>query len=77
MAIFNTQTLHPCKFLYKNSYSGFDIKKFQLISDNSEFKKLYNGTILDSLIVDKFDGKIEITFYYSDISFISFNESNP
>lgn len=52
-------------YLYKNSYDGFDIEEYQLLYDaygnSSEFEKLYNGTILDTLIVDKWisDGKIE------------------
>ena len=67
-------------YLYKNSYNGFDIEEFQLLYDNkSEFKKLYNGTILDSLIVDKWisDGKIEkpeIILNYSEVFRISKRE---
>ena len=30
-------------YLSQNSYSGFDIKKFQLIKDNSEFKNYIMG----------------------------------
>ena len=60
-------------YLYKNSYDGFDIEEYQLLYDNtSEFEKLYNGTILDTLIVDKWisDGKIEkpeIILNYSEV----------